>query len=108
MRLYNTYCLKAGSTLAKVKPGTDVKFCEARKITGAFSNPHPKHLLLVYALGIKEFKNMKTYLWHSINPMCPFETQTFSYSIYHSLSPSWVALGRLCDQPCVWGGTHSE
>lgn len=60
MRLYNTYCLNAGSTLAKVKPDINVKFCEAKKIRGAFSNPHPKHMLLVYSLSNKGFKNKKT------------------------------------------------
>lgn len=55
MRLYNTYCLNAGSTPAKAKPE---KFCEAKKIREAFPNPYPKYLVSVYSLGTKEFRNI--------------------------------------------------
>lgn len=67
MRLYNTYHLSAGSTLAKVKPDTNVKFCEAEKIREAFSNPHPKHLSLVHSLGTKALKNIWKQVFMMLN-----------------------------------------
>lgn len=63
MRLCHAYCLNTGTTLAKVKPDTDVKFEEAKKIREAFSKPYPKYLLIIYSLGIKEFRNS---LWQQI------------------------------------------
>ena len=57
MRLCHAYCLSTGSTLAKVKPDTTVKFEEAKKIREAFSKPYPKYLSVIYSLGIKEFRN---------------------------------------------------
>lgn len=56
-----------------------------------------------YSLGTKELKNIKTYLWHSIDPMCPFKTRIFTYSIYHSLFPNWGG-SRSSLWPALWSG----
>lgn len=104
MRLYNTYCLKAGSTLAKVKPDTNVKFCGARKIREAFSNPHPKHLLFVYSLGTKELKNMETDIYGAQWILCAHSTLIFLVTAFTILSsPAGVPPGHLCEQTCGLG-----
>lgn len=104
MRLYKAYCLRAGSTLAKVKPDTNVKFCEARKIREAFSNPHPKHLLLLYSPGTKELKNMETDIYGAQWILCTHSALRCLVTAFTILSsPAGVSLVLLFDQTCALG-----
>ena len=97
MRLCHVYCLNTDSTLAKVKPDTNVKFGEAKKIREAFSKPYPKYLLIIYSLGIKEFRYMATDIYGAQWIRYAHLPSGFSCSSYDSLSPSWVSLGHLFD-----------
>ena len=105
MRLCHAYCLNTGSTLAKVKPDTNVKFGEAKKIREAFSKPYPKYLLIIYSLGIKEFRYMATDIYGAQWIRYAHLPSGFSCSSYDSLSPSWMFLGHLFD---LWFKRDSE
>lgn len=104
MRLYKTYCLNAGSTLAKVEPDTNVKFCEAETIRGAFSNPHPKHPVSVYSLDTKGFKNKETDIYGAQWLWCAHSNLRVLITAFTILpSPPGVPTGHPFDQSCDLG-----
>lgn len=81
MRLHNAYCLDAGSTLAKVMPDTNLKFCQARKIREAFSNPYLEHTSLITLSSDQRAQSIETVVELNESSV-PFSPHSFSGSIY--------------------------